>query len=260
MNAFPAISNSAGSPSTHYRTSATRSKSGAEGSDFSDQLAESSTPKTQSEEEAKPTDFSHMSCRELRTWINEQLRSGKMTFDESTSYVSLTLNGMPVNGDMNSYQDKTQDYVAVVERGIEGAKWRNDDAELARLQAMLAKMREASAKADTQSRQNKAQSTHTDSKASSSLPDFTNITPRELQSWYRNQPSSEKADDDVFLNYATLALGGMPVDGDQESFLNTPQNYLANLRDGIAGARWMNDEKKATDLERIMERIQEKKA
>ncbi|RFA30811.1 hypothetical protein CAI21_04725 [Alkalilimnicola ehrlichii] len=40
--------------------------------------------------ETGQTDFSHMTRQELRDWMNEQIRSGSMSLDQSSSLVAMT--------------------------------------------------------------------------------------------------------------------------------------------------------------------------
>ena len=48
-------------------------------------------------ESSKPVDFSRMTQKEFRDWINEQLSDGKMTFEESVPLVVLSAFGTPLD-------------------------------------------------------------------------------------------------------------------------------------------------------------------
>ncbi|MBQ1657913.1 MAG: hypothetical protein II058_05395, partial [Rhodocyclaceae bacterium] len=45
----------------------------------------------------KPVDFTRMTQKEMRDWINEQLSDGKMTFEESVPLVVLSAFGTPLD-------------------------------------------------------------------------------------------------------------------------------------------------------------------
>lgn len=108
-------------------------------SSFAENLGETKAADESKKAETK-VDFSHMSCRELFGWINEQIRTGKMTLDESTNYVGLTLNGLPADGSWEMHMDEPQNYLAALKSGIEGARWRNDPGEESRLDSMLKRL------------------------------------------------------------------------------------------------------------------------
>ena len=48
-------------------------------------------------ESSKPVDFTCMTQKEFREWINEQLSDGKMTFEESVPLVVLSAFGTPLD-------------------------------------------------------------------------------------------------------------------------------------------------------------------
>lgn len=90
----------------------------------------------------KKVDFNSMSRQEMFDWMNSQIRSGKMSFDESTPFLGMTVKisvatGQPV--DMAT--DTTRiNFVEKARLGIEGALSRNDPEEAKRLQIALAIM------------------------------------------------------------------------------------------------------------------------
>ena len=87
----------------------------------------------------KPADFSSMTRQEMFSWMNEQIRSGKMSFDERSPFLGMTMKisvstGQPV--DMAT--DTTRiDFTEKARSGIEGALSRNDPDAAKRLQAAL---------------------------------------------------------------------------------------------------------------------------
>lgn len=88
------------------------------------------------------TDFTGMTRQQLFDWMNDQIRSGAMSLDDSTSFVGMVLKidaatGQPV--DMAS--DSTLvNFVDRARQGIAGALSRGDQDGAARLQAALAAM------------------------------------------------------------------------------------------------------------------------
>ncbi len=87
-------------------------------------------------------DFTSMTRQQLFDWMNQQIRSGKMSLDESTPFLGMTMKisaatGEPV--DMASDGERI-DFVAKARGGIDGALERRDYALLARLQAAVERM------------------------------------------------------------------------------------------------------------------------
>jgi hypothetical protein len=94
-------------------------------------------------QEGSKADFTHMSSRQLLAWINSEIASGRMSLDESSKYLGLTLNGMPVNpGADDSWRDECRNYLADLESGLDGAKFRGDPKEILCLQGMLDYLRQ----------------------------------------------------------------------------------------------------------------------
>ena len=82
-----------------------------------------------------------MTRQELRDWINDQIRSGAMSFDESSAFLGLTLNGVRVGEMPPAGEDGVRfDYMQIMRAGIEGARSRHDPAEVKRLEAALQTM------------------------------------------------------------------------------------------------------------------------
>lgn len=88
-------------------------------------------------------DFSHMTRQQLFDWMNAQIKSGRMTLDQSTSFLGMTMKvsastGQPV--DMRT--DTTiYDFADRARQGLEGARWRHDDREAGLLEQAIAIMR-----------------------------------------------------------------------------------------------------------------------
>ena len=84
-------------------------------------------------------DFSNMTRQEMFDWMNDQIRSGKMSFDESSPFLGMTMKisvatGQPV--DMAT--DTTRiNFTEKARLGIAGAVSRNDPDAAKRLQAAL---------------------------------------------------------------------------------------------------------------------------
>jgi hypothetical protein len=103
----------------------------------SESSATASTP-NQGSASSTRVDFTHMTSRQLLNWINTQIASGKMSLDESSNYLGLTLNGMPLDpGADDSWRDAPRDYIADLNAGLDGAQFRGDKKEIASLLKML---------------------------------------------------------------------------------------------------------------------------
>lgn len=88
-------------------------------------------------------DFSNMTPKELSDWINMEIKSGRMSLDDSSIFVGMTLNGRPVNGGMTGPSDKTQfNFMQLTQGGMEWARQQNDQILLQRLQAALSIMQQ----------------------------------------------------------------------------------------------------------------------
>jgi len=95
----------------------------------------------ESADEAQPlnrVDFTNMTNQELFDWMNGEIKAGRMSFEESSPFLAMTIN-IPVNGDMPAELDNTtrHNFVEKIQAGIEGADSRNDDDTLARLESAL---------------------------------------------------------------------------------------------------------------------------
>lgn len=112
--------------------------SGAGPSSFSSALA-AATVQTPS---ARPADFTSMTRQEMSDWMNEQIRTGKMSLDESAPFMGMTMKisvetGQPV--DMAT--DTTRiNFIEKARLGIEGARSLNDQKLAERLQMAMDRM------------------------------------------------------------------------------------------------------------------------
>jgi hypothetical protein len=105
------------------------------------QAASPATAETSDGSGIETADFTHMTRQQLFDWMNDQIKSGQMTFDQSSPFLGMTLkmtaSGEPV--DMRS--DSTiYDFTDRARQGIEGARWRNDEQSARNLEQALAIM------------------------------------------------------------------------------------------------------------------------
>ena len=84
------------------------------------------------------TDFTSMTRKELGDWINSKIKSGEMSFDESSTFVSMTLSFSDnVNGTTGLENTEHVNFVDAVQKGIRFAQQRNDSEMVERLQNTL---------------------------------------------------------------------------------------------------------------------------
>jgi hypothetical protein len=95
---------------------------------------------------AEPTrvDFTSMTRQEMRDWVNDQISSGKMSLDDSTPFMAMTLK---ISAQGTQLADSATDFTRInfmetARLGIEGALSRNDQEGAKQLQAALALMQE----------------------------------------------------------------------------------------------------------------------
>jgi|GEM_PF-1699780 len=110
---------------------------GAQGAAGTSGVAESAAPQG-----GAPIDFTRATRQELFDWMNGEILAGRMSLDESTSFLGLTLKfdratNKPVDiaGDTQRY-----DFTRRLRDGIEGAYWQHDRDAAARLEEALATM------------------------------------------------------------------------------------------------------------------------
>ena len=84
------------------------------------------------------TDFTSMTRKELFDWMNSKIKSGEMSFDQSTTFVSMTLSFSDnVNGATGLENTEHVNFVESVQKGIRFAQQRNDTEMVERLQNTL---------------------------------------------------------------------------------------------------------------------------
>lgn len=85
------------------------------------------------------TDFTGMTRQGLMDWMNERIRSGQMTLDESSPFLDMTLKISAATGQpVDMATDMTRiDFTEKARQGIEGALSRFDVKDAKRLQAAL---------------------------------------------------------------------------------------------------------------------------
>lgn len=83
------------------------------------------------------TDFTNMTRKELFDWMNSKIKNGEMSFDESSTFVSMTLS-FPVDGAYTGLDDTEHvNFMQAVQKGMLGAQQRNDTEMVERLQNTL---------------------------------------------------------------------------------------------------------------------------
>lgn len=91
----------------------------------------------------KQADFTSMTRLEMRDWVNNQIRSGEMSLDDSRPFMAMTMK-MPVGGlggELAAESDGMRyDFTQKVRDGIEGALSRNDETTLKMLQSAMSIM------------------------------------------------------------------------------------------------------------------------
>ena len=82
---------------------------------------------------ARQADFTSMTRQELFDWMNDQIRSGKMSLDESSPFLGMTMKISAATGQaVDMATDTTRvNFIEKARRGIEGAL-SNNDQDLAR--------------------------------------------------------------------------------------------------------------------------------
>lgn len=87
-------------------------------------------------------DFTRMTRQEMFDWVNEQIRGGAMSLDESTPFIGMTLKISVETGQSVDLATDTErvDFIEKARRGIEGALWRRNYDEADRLRGAVATM------------------------------------------------------------------------------------------------------------------------
>lgn len=95
---------------------------------------------------SKPVDFTSMTRQQMQAWSNEQIRSGKMSLDDSTPFMAMSMH-MPVRGDAGGRLQANDngerlDFTQMVRAGIEGARLRNEEVTRSMLASALTTMQQ----------------------------------------------------------------------------------------------------------------------
>jgi len=86
------------------------------------------------------TDFTHMTRAGLADWVNSQIKSGQMSLDDSTAFVSMTVK-IPVGGTYTGLDSQESvNFMQMAQGGITWAQQNNDPAMVEQLQAALGVM------------------------------------------------------------------------------------------------------------------------
>lgn len=102
----------------------------------------STAPSSPQGDRMKAVDFTHMTRQELFDWMNSEIRSGRMSFEESSPFLGMTMQASAETGEPVDMRTDTTvyDFTAIARRGIEGARSRNDEKAAQRLEEALALM------------------------------------------------------------------------------------------------------------------------
>lgn len=87
-------------------------------------------------------DFSRISGNDIRDWVNNQIKSGNMSLDDSTPFMAMTM-AAPTQGNelQSDILNLKTDFVGKTITGIQGALSRNDQKLAQQLQSALDIMR-----------------------------------------------------------------------------------------------------------------------
>ncbi|MFQ6333508.1 hypothetical protein [Methylophilus sp. 3sh_L] len=87
----------------------------------------------------KQSDFTGMTRKEMFDWMNEQIRSGKMSLDESSPFLGMTMKVSVATGQpVDMATDTTRiNFIEKARLGIEGARSNNDPDLAKRLQVAI---------------------------------------------------------------------------------------------------------------------------
>jgi hypothetical protein len=88
-------------------------------------------------------DFPSMSKKDLFNWMNGQIKAGKMSLDDSSAFLGMSMD-MPVDGSQmtsSTYDTKKVNFYDVVKQGLDGANSRNDASTKAMLEKAVETMK-----------------------------------------------------------------------------------------------------------------------
>ena len=92
-------------------------------SSFADTMTTASGKPAQSGDAAasKP-DFTHMTHKGIFDWMNDKLRSGEMSFDESTTYVSMSVSNIAGSDRLTLDNERQVDFLQRTKDGMDWAQ------------------------------------------------------------------------------------------------------------------------------------------
>lgn len=87
-------------------------------------------------------DFTRMTRKDLFDWMNSKIKAGELSFDDSSTFLAMTIKFSP-DGSSTGLDDKEHiNFMQQASNGLEGARSRNDQAAVTRLQKTLALMQQ----------------------------------------------------------------------------------------------------------------------
>lgn len=104
--------------------------------------ASEASPVAKPDDGIKVMDFTHMSRQEMRDWLNQQIRSGAMTLDESSPFMAMTMQ-LDANSGLDTglgRNDPRGDFTQKVRDGITAARQRHDGTTLHMLESAMRTM------------------------------------------------------------------------------------------------------------------------
>ena len=95
--------------------------------------------------QGRKLDFTSMTRKELIDWVNGEIKGGRMTLDESTPFVGMTIKisaytkqPVDIDTDMTRY-----DFTDIAAKGVEGAYWFGNEMLAQALEWAIGAMRRA---------------------------------------------------------------------------------------------------------------------
>ncbi|MDM8355857.1 hypothetical protein [Pandoraea communis] len=97
------------------------------------------TSDASAQQTTRQTNFAEMTRQQMRDWLNDQIRGGQMSLDDSAPFMAMTMK-IPVGGNSEVPAEGDPERINFMERarlGIEGALSLGDPKNAQRLQAAL---------------------------------------------------------------------------------------------------------------------------
>jgi len=99
----------------------------------------SATGNADTQQTTRQTDFTDMTRQQMRDWLNDQIRGGRMSLDDSAPFMAMTMK-VPADGSAEVPAEGDPERINFTERarlGIEGALSLGDPKNAKRLQTAL---------------------------------------------------------------------------------------------------------------------------